>query len=404
MPRGRPIEPVVLTDDEKDQLLSLANSRSLPHGVVRRAQIVLACAQGEANASIARRLRLSDATVGKWRKRYRLQGIEGLHDELRAGRPRTHDDERVAEVINTALQTRPPDGATHWSVRPMAEQSGVSKSTVQRWFSLFAIQPHRQRYFKLSNDPFFVEKVRDIVGLYLNPPDHAVVLVEEEANVAILSDRLEHTQATATTMRGLASRVPEVEAALANLNRDYEIIQAQHEEFLARRESAKVSRDREIKADQVQFRVVEPPVVPVAPSGPPRLIFLTVTLIAGIGAGIGFAWVLVMSNDTIANLGRLREMFALPVLGAVSTVDTITKRGWTMLHSSTFIGVFGLLIVFYAGLILVERQIGLANLVSEELISAYYNRVVAIAAEPALNVLNTLSERLIAILTEMLGR
>ena len=93
----------------------------------------------EANASIARRLRLSDATVGKWRKRYRMQGIEGLHDELRAGRPRTHDDERVAEVINTALQTRPPDGATHWSVRAMAEQSGVSKSTVQRWFSLFAI-------------------------------------------------------------------------------------------------------------------------------------------------------------------------------------------------------------------------------------------------------------------------
>ena len=97
MPRGRPIEPVVLTDDEKDQLLSLANSRSLPHGVVRRAQIVLACAQGEANASIARRMRLSDATVGKWRKRYRMQGIEGLHDELRAGRPRTHDVERAAE-------------------------------------------------------------------------------------------------------------------------------------------------------------------------------------------------------------------------------------------------------------------------------------------------------------------
>ena len=188
MPRGRPIEPVVLTDDEKDRLLSLANSRSLPHGVVRRAQIVLACAQGEANASIARRMRLSDATVGKWRKRYRMQGIEGLHDELRAGRPRTHDDERVAEVINTALQTKPPDGATHWSVRAMAEQSGVSKSTVQRWFSLFAIQPHRQRCFKLSNDPFFVEKVRDIVGLYLNPPDHAVVLcVDEKTQVQALN-------------------------------------------------------------------------------------------------------------------------------------------------------------------------------------------------------------------------
>ena len=169
-------------------ILSLANSRSLPHGLVRRAQIVLACARGEANASIARRMGLSNVTVGKWRKRYRMQGIEGLHDELRPGRPRTHDDERVAEVINTALQTKPPDGSTHWSVRTMAAHTGVSKSTVQRWFSLFAVQPHRQRHFKLSNDPFFVEKVRDIIGLYLNPPDHAVVLcVDEKTQVQALN-------------------------------------------------------------------------------------------------------------------------------------------------------------------------------------------------------------------------
>ena len=188
MPRGRPMEPVVLTDDEESQLFSLANSRSLPHGLVQRAQIVPACARGEANASIARRMGLSNATVGKWRKRYRMQGIEGLHDELRSGRPRTHDDERVAEVINTALQTKPPDGSTHWSVRTMAGQTGVSKSTVQRWFSLFAVQPHRQRHFKLSNDPFFIEKVRDIVGLYLNPPDHAVVLcVDEKTQVQALN-------------------------------------------------------------------------------------------------------------------------------------------------------------------------------------------------------------------------
>ena len=141
MPRGRPMEPLVLTDDEESQLLSVANSRSLPHGLVQRARIVLACAQGEANTSIARRMRLSNATFGKWRKRYRMQGIEGLHDELRPGRPRTHDDERVAEIINAALQTKPPDGSTHWSVRTMAGQTGVSKSTVQRWFSLFAVQP-----------------------------------------------------------------------------------------------------------------------------------------------------------------------------------------------------------------------------------------------------------------------
>ena len=187
MRRGRPVAPIVLNEDEKAQLLSLANSRALPHGLVRRAQIVLACADGEANSSIARRMKLSNATVGKWRRRYRQHGIEGLHEELRAGRPRSLDDERVAEVINKALKTRPP-ADTHWSVRSMAEHTGVSKSTVQRWFNLFGVQPHRQKHFKLSNDPFFIEKVRDIVGLYLNPPDHAMVLcVDEKTQVQALN-------------------------------------------------------------------------------------------------------------------------------------------------------------------------------------------------------------------------
>lgn len=228
--------------------------------------------------------------------------------------------------------------------------------------------------------------------------------VEQEADVAILEDRYQRASAAVRDLRALASRVPEVEAELANLNRDYEIIKSQHEEFLERRESAKVSRDREIKADEVQFRVVEPPIVPVTPSGPARLIFLTMTLIAGVGAGVGFAWVLVMSNDTITSLTRMREVFALPVLGAVSAVDTISKRGWSVLHNSTFFGAASLLIVLYAGLILAERQVGLANLVSEDLIAAYYNRAAAIAAEPALNVLNSLSERIIAVMTSVLGR
>jgi len=187
MPRGRPVAPIVLNDNEKLQLLSLANSRALPYGLVRRAQIVLACADGEANSSIAKRLKLTNYTVGKWRRRYRELGIEGLHEELRAGRPRSLEDERVAEVINKALKSRPP-GRTHWSVRSMAEHTGVSKSTVQRWFTLFGVQPHRQRHFKLSNDPFFIEKVRDIVGLYLNPPDHAMVLcVDEKTQVQALN-------------------------------------------------------------------------------------------------------------------------------------------------------------------------------------------------------------------------
>ena len=153
---------------------------------MRRAQIVLACADGEAGNSIAQRMHLNKNTVVKWRKRYLEQGLKGLHDELRAGRPRSHGDERVAEIINTALQSQ-PRGATHWTTRSMAEHSGVSKSTVQRWFDLFGVQPHRQRTFKLSTDPFFIEKVRDIVGLYLNPPDHAVVLcVDEKTQVQAL--------------------------------------------------------------------------------------------------------------------------------------------------------------------------------------------------------------------------
>ena len=186
MPRGRPVVPVVLSDEENHQLRRVAGSRSLPHGVVQRAQIVLACAEGEANAAIAQRMGLNPMTVGKWRRRYLELGLEGLHDQLRPGRPRTHADERVAEVINTALQTPPPQ-ATHWSVRAMAEHTGISKSTVQRWFDLFGVQPHRQRHFKLSTDPFFIEKVRDIVGLYLHPPDHAVVLcVDEKSQIQAL--------------------------------------------------------------------------------------------------------------------------------------------------------------------------------------------------------------------------
>ena len=186
MPRGRPIAPLELSDEQRSEVTSISRSRSLPSGLVERAKIILACAEGTPNSAVAARMGLSNATVGKWRKRYRERGLEGLHDELRPGRPRTYDDERVAELINTALHTKPPDH-TQWSVRSMAEHTGVSKSTVQRWFAMFGVQPHRQQYFKLSNDPFFIEKVRDIVGLYLNPPEHAVVLcVDEKSQIQAL--------------------------------------------------------------------------------------------------------------------------------------------------------------------------------------------------------------------------
>ena len=184
---GRPMPPLVLSDDEVQQLQSIANSRSLPHSIVQRAQIVLACGAGETNTAISKRMGLTGMTVGKWRKRYRDLGLEGLHDELRPGRRRTYEDDKVAEVINRALQSKPTDGSTQWTARSLAAATGISKSTAHRWLQTFSLQPHRQKSFKLSNDPFFVEKVRDIVGLYLNPPDKAVVLcVDEKTQIQAL--------------------------------------------------------------------------------------------------------------------------------------------------------------------------------------------------------------------------
>ena len=187
--------PLVLSDDEVQQLQALASSRSLPHSIVQRAQIVLACGAGETNTAIAKRMGLTGMTVGKWRKRYRELGLEGLHDELRPGRPRTYEDDTVAEVINRALQTKPADGSTHWSARTLAAATGISKTTVHRWLQTFSVQPRWQKNYrcaeafgyKLSTDPFFVEKVRDIVGLYLNPPDKAMVLcVDEKTQIQAL--------------------------------------------------------------------------------------------------------------------------------------------------------------------------------------------------------------------------
>ena len=127
-----------------------------------------------------------DLYLGKWRQRFLEQDVAGLHDELRPGRPRPISDERVAQLVRKTLETKPKDG-THWSVRQIASQSGVSKSTVHRIWHAFGLQPQRRKHFKLSNDPFFVEKVRDIVGLYLDPPEDAVVLcVDEKSQIQAL--------------------------------------------------------------------------------------------------------------------------------------------------------------------------------------------------------------------------
>ena len=147
---GRPMPPLVLSEDDVQQLQALAKSRSLPHSIVQRAQIVLACGAGETNTAIAKRMGLTGMTVGKWRKRYLEQGLEGLHEELRPGRPRTYEDEDVAEVINRALQTRPTDGSIHWSARSLAAATGISKSTVHRWLQTFSVQPHRQKHHRCA--------------------------------------------------------------------------------------------------------------------------------------------------------------------------------------------------------------------------------------------------------------
>ncbi|SRR5713101_3832109 len=187
MKTGRPKQPVALPPEQRTELQAISASRSLPHGLVLRARIILMSVDGMSNTAIAKALELSRPSIGKWRTRYLKFGIQGLHDELRPGRPRSISDEKVALVVRKTLNTKPKEG-TQWSVRTLAESTkGVSFKTVSRIWHAFGLQPHRQRHFKLSSDPFFVEKVRDIVGLYLNPPDKAVVLgVDEKTQIQAL--------------------------------------------------------------------------------------------------------------------------------------------------------------------------------------------------------------------------
>ncbi len=187
MPRGRvPQLVLVLSDLERTELERITRSPSLPAGLVRRADIILRSAAGATHRAIAAAVGVSLPLVAYWRRRFHQHRLAGLYDAPRPGRPRTHDDDRVAQLLRTVLRTRPPD-TTQWTVRRVAVQTRISKSTVQRYFALFGVQPHRAKSFKLSTDPFFVEKVRDIVGLYLHPPDKALVLcVDEKSQIQAL--------------------------------------------------------------------------------------------------------------------------------------------------------------------------------------------------------------------------
>ena len=165
MRTGRPKVALILTEDERRRLDSLAHrSRSAPH-VARRARIILACADGADSKVVARRLHVTPATVGKWRGRFIRQRLDGLYDEPRPGAVRTVTDDHVEQVIIRTLETT-PRGATHWSTRDMAKAVGLSHMAISRIWHTFGLQPHRDETFKLSNDPLLIDMVRDIVGLY----------------------------------------------------------------------------------------------------------------------------------------------------------------------------------------------------------------------------------------------
>jgi transposase len=183
---GRPLAPVTLTMTERTTLQQWTRRPRTAQALAQRARLILACADGQSNTAVAARLRVTRPTVGKWRARFLTKRLDGLLDEPRPGAPRSIMDADVERVVARTLETMPRD-ATHWSTRAMAQASGLSQSAISRIWRAFGLQPHRTETFKLSQDPLFIEKVRDIVGLYLNPPDKALVLcVEEKAQIQAL--------------------------------------------------------------------------------------------------------------------------------------------------------------------------------------------------------------------------
>ncbi len=186
MRTGRPIAELRVTAEEEVTLERWARRPKSSQALAQRSRIILACAKGKNNSVVARELRITKQTVGKWRSRFLARRLDGLLDEPRPGTPRKISDAEVERVLTLTLESTPRD-ATHWSTRSLASKAGLSRSTVSRIWRAFALQPHRSETFKLSKDPLFIEKVRDIVGLYLNPPDRALVLcVDEKSQIQAL--------------------------------------------------------------------------------------------------------------------------------------------------------------------------------------------------------------------------
>jgi transposase len=181
------LEPLVLSDDERRVLEGWARRRKTAQALALRSRIVLACAGGAGVSAVAAELGVSRTTAGKWRSRFLEARLEGLSDEPRPGRPRTVTDEHVEKVITATLEQAPPGGDTHWSTRSMARSAGMSQSAVSRIWRAFGLKPHIIQTWKLSTDPQFIDKVRDVVGLYMSPPENALVLcVDEKSQIQAL--------------------------------------------------------------------------------------------------------------------------------------------------------------------------------------------------------------------------
>ncbi len=186
MRTGRPIAPLTVSAEERERLAEWVRRPKTAQALAQRSRIVLECAAGQPNAVVANKLGITHQTVGKWRQRFLQQRLDGLLDEPRPGAPRRVSDAQIERMLRLTLESAPAD-ATHWSTRTMAKRCGLSQTMVSRVWRAFALQPHRAEGFKLSTDPLFIEKLRDIVGLYLNPPERALVLcVDEKAQLQAL--------------------------------------------------------------------------------------------------------------------------------------------------------------------------------------------------------------------------
>lgn len=179
MKRGRPVSPIELTDNERAKLSLIASRPKTSQRDSLRAQIILGCARGLDNKEVASKLKVCVQTVGKWRNRFAQGRIEALVDAPRSGHPRTIDDDKIEEIVTKTLESK-PKAKTHWSTRTMAKETGVSENTVMRVWHAYGLKPHLSNTFKISTDACFVEKVRDVVGLYLNPPQKAIILSVDE--------------------------------------------------------------------------------------------------------------------------------------------------------------------------------------------------------------------------------